>query len=76
MISTKVTLHIPLRRRDWIAAHKDELGKLEPTGDGVDFSDKAQQKRQADKKAQRLSADVRGLRLANRLARKPFNSRL
>jgi IPT/TIG domain len=27
--------------QDWIAAHKDELSKLEPTGQGVDFSDKA-----------------------------------
>jgi len=27
--------------RDWIAAHKDELSKLQPTGEGVDFSDKA-----------------------------------
>jgi len=26
---------------DWIAAHKDELSKLEPTGEGVDFSDSA-----------------------------------
>jgi hypothetical protein len=27
--------------REWIAAHKDELSKLQPTGEGVDFSDKA-----------------------------------
>ena len=26
---------------DWIAAHKDELSKLQPTGEGVDFSDSA-----------------------------------
>ena len=25
--------------QDWIAAHKDELSKLQPTGEGVDFSD-------------------------------------
>lgn len=27
--------------QDWIAAHKDELSKLQPTGEGVDFSNKA-----------------------------------
>jgi hypothetical protein len=27
--------------QDWIAAHKDELSKLQPTGEGVDFSDAA-----------------------------------
>ena len=27
--------------RDWVAAHNDDLRKLEPTGEGVDFSDKA-----------------------------------
>jgi IPT/TIG domain-containing protein len=27
--------------RDWIAAHKDELSKLQPTGEGVDFSPSA-----------------------------------
>jgi hypothetical protein len=27
--------------QDWIVAHKVELSKLEPTGEGVDFSDKA-----------------------------------
>jgi hypothetical protein len=27
--------------RDWIAAHRDELSRLQPTGEGVDFSDKA-----------------------------------
>jgi hypothetical protein len=27
--------------QDWIAAHKDELSKLQPTGEGVDFSDSA-----------------------------------
>jgi hypothetical protein len=26
---------------DWISAHHAELSKLEPTGEGVDFSDKA-----------------------------------
>jgi len=27
--------------QDWIAAHRDELSRLQPTGEGVDFSDKA-----------------------------------
>ena len=27
--------------QDWIAAHKDELSKLQPTGEGVDFSPRA-----------------------------------
>jgi len=27
--------------QEWIPAHKDELSKLQPTGEGVDFSDKA-----------------------------------
>jgi hypothetical protein len=27
--------------QDWIAAHKDELSKLQPTGEGVDFSPNA-----------------------------------
>jgi len=26
---------------DWIAAHKDELSRVQPTGEGVDFSDSA-----------------------------------
>jgi hypothetical protein len=36
--------------KDWIAAHKDELSKLEPTGEGVDFSDKACKNGKATKK--------------------------
>jgi len=29
------------RWNDWIAAHRDELQKLAPTGEGVDYSERA-----------------------------------
>ena len=36
--------------QDWIAAHKDELSKLQPTGEGVDFSSDACKKGKPVKK--------------------------
>jgi hypothetical protein len=36
--------------QDWIPAHKDELSKLQPTGEGVDFSDTACKDGKARKK--------------------------
>jgi hypothetical protein len=36
--------------QDWIAAHKDELSKLQPTGEGVDFSPNARKNGKPRKK--------------------------
>jgi len=49
MVQTHSQEHIRIWQ-DWIAAHQNELNKLQPTGEGVDFSPNACKKGKPAKK--------------------------